>query len=70
VRCGSVPFVPRASDVGRTARQMGFWYASVRGMTPRLADQLDTALICPKIVPAGQYALAIAVDEWFIGRCP
>jgi len=69
VRCGSVPFVPRPTDVGRTARQMGFWYASVEGRSPRLADQLDRAIICPKIVPAGQYALAIAVDEGFIGRC-
>ena len=69
VRCGSVPFVPRVTDVGRTARQMGFWYASVEGRSPRLADQLDRAIICPKIVPAGQYALAIAVDEGFIGRC-
>jgi len=69
VRCGERSFDPLFSDVGRTAREMGFSIASVTGSALSLEDQLDRARVCPKPIPIGQYGVAIAVEEAFLGRC-
>lgn len=69
VRCNGAQYSAQPSDRGRTARQMGYSVVSVTGSTSALANQLDTAVVCPKPLPVGQYGLAIALDHELIGLC-